>query len=378
MTLSFYSGLSATIGEPEAFNEWLKSVQTAHGFKHSFIHHPHRYSHLRKFYYLLQDTNAAPPKFEGLIKHKSTDRMKSIHPISILSFGARLIPQDLSLEARDTLLLYEALKSCPGVVSPTDLERLEPARFFSSPRLLRQEDILRYESALKEVITKLMSLDQNGPSSPLRQVTEKLTNADVRRLTDVQLNGLPEKHRFQSQLINLVSDLHAQGDLVRVISPYISIHYSKYLRQPALLFNFDRTACENMAYDLLEELEQAEENWRSTSIEWKRKILAYQSWLEKAKQRERQLERATKQKADEDAPLHEAVDTSWEASFDPDEPSALFSFAGTTSYSKADLQKEIENLGYTSTDTRALTALRRGIGIHHAGMNKGYRSLVER
>jgi ATP-dependent RNA helicase DDX60 len=146
-----------------------------------------------------------------------------------------------------------------------------------------------------------------------------------------------------------------------------------------LIFNFDRTACEIMAYDILQELAEGEENWRSTSVEWKNKIRAYQSWQEKAKQRERQLERAAKQKTSEDAPLHEPLDTSWESTFDPDEPSAQFSFAGTTSYSKADLQKEIDELArWTSTDTRALEALRRGIGVHHAGMNKGYRSLVER
>ena len=51
---NLYSGLSATIGEPEKFNAWLESVQDAHGFRHTFIHHPTRYSHLRKYTYMLQ------------------------------------------------------------------------------------------------------------------------------------------------------------------------------------------------------------------------------------------------------------------------------------------------------------------------------------
>jgi ATP-dependent RNA helicase DDX60 len=226
LMLSFCSGLSATIGEPEVFNEWLGSVQTAHDYKHNFIHHPHRYSHLRKFYYLLQDGKPTPEKFTGLKKYKSTERMKFIHPIAMLSFGARSMPPDLSLEAGDTLLLYEALKSCPGAISSGDLERLEPARFFTSGRLLRQEDILRYESALKEVVARLMSsLDQNDPSSPLKLVTEKLTDPSIRKLTDVELNALPENRRFRSQLINLVSDLHAQGDLARLIHPYVLNSY---------------------------------------------------------------------------------------------------------------------------------------------------------
>lgn len=134
-----------------------------------------------------------------------------------------------------------------------------------------------------------------------------------------------------------------------------------------------------MAYYLLERLEEGEEHWRASSTEWQRKIRAHQNWLAKAKQRERQTDRAARQKTDEDAPTQGAAESSWEASFDPDEPSPQFSFAGTSAYSKADLQKEIDDLArWSSTDPKALRALRRGIGIHHAGMNKGYRSLVER
>lgn len=146
-----------------------------------------------------------------------------------------------------------------------------------------------------------------------------------------------------------------------------------------MLFNFDRTACEIMAYDLLEQLEEGEEHWRSSSVEWERKIRAYESWLAKAKDRERQNERMAKQKTDKEGAPQGAAESSWEASFDPDEPSPQFSFAGTSSYSKDDLDKEIDDLArWSTTDSRALKALKRGIGIHHAGMNKGYRSLVER
>ena len=47
--------------------------------------------------------------------------------------------------------------------------------------------------------------------------------------------------------------------------------------------------------------------------------------------------------------------------------------------SKEQVDNEIALLVRTSgVDGRILAALRRGIGIHHAGMNKGYRALVER
>ena len=105
---------------------------------------------------------------------------------------------------------------------------------------------------------------------------------------------------------------------------------------------------------------------------------AYESWKARAKQREKQRERAAKQRPDEGgAPQSEA---SWEASFDPTEPSKDFSFAGNyVNISKEDVDTEITKLGkWSGVDPRALAALKRGIGIHHAGMNKAYRGLVER
>lgn len=106
---------------------------------------------------------------------------------------------------------------------------------------------------------------------------------------------------------------------------------------------------------------------------------AYESWQAGAKIR--QKERARRQRpTDEDGPNDIAFDTSWEASFDPSEPSKDFSFAGNyVNVSKENVNEEIARLAkWSGVDSRALTALKRGIGIHHAGMNKGYRALVER
>lgn len=134
-----------------------------------------------------------------------------------------------------------------------------------------------------------------------------------------------------------------------------------------------------MLYILLQELKEAEDRWRSSSVEWKRKINAYENWAAKAKDRKQQLERTAKQKRDKDSIHTRAADPSWESSFNPHEPSPQFSFAGTTSYSQKDLQEEIEKLvRWNKIDTRVLQALKRGIGIHHSGMSKAYRSLVER
>lgn len=147
--------------------------------------------------------------------------------------------------------------------------------------------------------------------------------------------------------------------------------------QPALLFNFDRKVCENMAQAIIDVLEKTEERWRETNPEWKRKIKQFELWESKAKERERQADRLKKAKKDDEPSADR--DTSWEASFDPDDPSPQFSFAGSSqAFSKSDLDDEIRSLGWTSTPDWALKALRRGVGVHHSGMNKHYRTLVER
>jgi hypothetical protein len=68
---------------------------------------------------------------------------------------------------------------------------------------------------------------------------------------------------------------------------------------------------------------------------------------------------------------------SWESSFDPKDPSPQFSFAGT-SYAKKELLADISSLRWTSTPDFLFRALRRGVAVHHSGMNKTYRVLVER
>jgi hypothetical protein len=134
-----------------------------------------------------------------------------------------------------------------------------------------------------------------------------------------------------------------------------------------------------MAQDLITALQTAEEKWRQSSPEWNRKLRAWEQWKLHAKDRERLAEKVKKQKKDPDAEPAGDHGHSWESSFDPGDPSSEFSFAGTRmAYSKTDLDGDVKDLAWTSTPQWAVDGLRRGIAVHHAGMNKRYRSLVER
>ncbi|KAG1725082.1 uncharacterized protein EDB91DRAFT_1267695 [Suillus paluster] len=334
-------GLSATVGAPERFNEWLESVQKAGGFHHKFVHYPHRYSHLRKFFYNIHDTPR--DAFQGLSTYKSTERMRFLHPLSMLSFGARSLPSDLALEAADALNLYRALSACTAL-DPSVLATLDPVSSLPSRKLLQQKDVIRYEEVLKQHLTPLLSsFDSRDPGTPLSRVITHLQDDVLSHVPDDVLNSQPDRDACGLNLIRLVADLHAQGDL------------------PAIFFSFDRSDCEHMTQILDDVLQTQEDEWRENSPEWKHKLAQYDAYLEGAKERERKAARASKRKGDAE---DEHVDTSeWQASFRPDDPLPDFSFAGQSTV--------------PPPPEWALKSLRRGIAVHHAGMNRGYRSLVE-
>ena len=144
--------------------------------------------------------------------------MRFLHPISVLSFGSRGIPSDLALEARDTLMLYQALEETPNVLTVEERERLRPLNFFSPSRPLRQEDVLVYESELKRVVGALMNATEEDSS--LLAITKCLTDPHIRQVGSSQLNMLPDSTGFLRNLLGLVCDLHVQGDLVGTSSRF--------------------------------------------------------------------------------------------------------------------------------------------------------------
>jgi hypothetical protein len=104
--------LSATVGNPADLSGWLASTQKALGHDLVMVQHAHRYSDLRKFLYL-------PPTkfaFDGLKDREiisapgldGSPGFAFVHPVASLVNRSRGIPEDLSLEARDCLLLYNS------------------------------------------------------------------------------------------------------------------------------------------------------------------------------------------------------------------------------------------------------------------------------
>ncbi|KAK1622681.1 hypothetical protein BDP81DRAFT_507281 [Colletotrichum phormii] len=350
--------LSATVGNPLEFKEWLARTQKAKGFDLEMIVHSARYSDLRKFLY-------QPPsqlEFEGLepverlpipgldAEAGETSRFMFVHPVGSIINKNRETLDDASLEPRDCLRLWLSMME-----SETESYRISPSLKpeIALPELVKKSDIIK---GIQEAQTK-------GPSSATDFGNPELV-ADI----------------YGDSTFSLLVDLHSRGAL------------------PAILFNYDRLGCEKIIIKLLQVLEDAEQKYRRTSTEWARKMVAYQKWRQvkgskAAKKRakttmaagaasSKEERRATK---DSGAALSQTDlvredanrdFSSWEG-FDPKAPLPQYNFADTTKLTVEELEVRIRSLDDLGIKPRLIDALRRGLGVHHAGMNRQYRQVVE-
>jgi hypothetical protein len=185
-------------------------VQESHGHRHFLIQHKHRYSHLRKFTYIIDPD---PDPVDGLPGHKLSNNIRFLHPISFLRPGITSIPDDLALEARDCATLYQAMAAESNDPS---LALLEPITFFEKLRgkLLQQKDIIRYEEALKTRLSEwLKAKDAHQPTGLIQRVVKRLSDPDVG--SEEAEKPLQKPDLFYSNLLNFLADLNARGDLVR-------------------------------------------------------------------------------------------------------------------------------------------------------------------
>jgi hypothetical protein len=363
--------LSATVGNPDEFADWLRASQNALGHKMTMIRHQHRYSDLRKFVYRQPAHSSA---FTGLADVPTTEDRLSlddmpgfdfVHPIAGLVNVLKGIPEDLSLEARDCLTLARAmskhwphgLKQCPDVTDP--VQRL--------PTFIKRSDIINWNRALKAV----MESWQQSQLDAFRKVVLEL-GGDTETKRDID-PCTAESDDVAASMLPLLSSLHTAGAL------------------PALIFNYDRYQCENIAKAVLGQLVTAEAAWKDRSPVWRAKLESWQKWKE-VKER-KGVKTAGKAKGggkaarDEGAPSSklEAAKESAEAagedpfeSFDPDAPVDGFTFADAKRLARADLAAHMAALRRKDTIAPWLLAcLERGIGVHHAGMNIKYRHVVE-
>ncbi|KAM7186950.1 hypothetical protein V8F20_011179 [Naviculisporaceae sp. PSN 640] len=373
--------LSATIGNPFEFRDWLRDVQKSKGFEFEMVMHSARYSDLRKFYH---DPEPSVTEFKGL---SAVDRLplpgldsdlgleKSpflhVHPIASIIDRSRETLADTSLEPSDCLSLWKCMIRRQNAQYPVP-ESLNPNTALSNPA--KKSDVVAWESKLKETLSGWIV----DSKSPFKDVQNDLRGARWQEMLSAQSDNTGEQvpkevvaPRVSSgSVFSLVVDLRSSGAL------------------PAILFNYDRVNCENIAHELLNTLETAEKAFKKNDRTWAAKMASFEKWktVQEATRRKASKgpktggkkqddeEKSTKSEQQRDEANRE---TSKWANFDPGAALAQFSFADTTKMTQAEVQERIDSLEKGSVPRPIIRALYRGVGVHHSGMNRGYRQVVE-
>lgn len=349
--------LSATVGNPNEFAGWLSRLQKFLGIDLKFIQHGQRYSDLRKHFYI------APEDFsfnglsginrKGELESSLVKGLQAVHPVTSLLNRKRQIPEDLSLEPRDCYLLWRCLLKHATAEFPVP-EKLHPDH--TLPSFIQRTDVFEWEYRLKVFLSTWM-LDRKSPFEKVRNELESIFSPCPE--TKLQKPVETENDTVWNSIFPLLVGLHDQNAL------------------PALLFNYDRAACEKIARATLTQLLKAEEEYKKGS-EWKKKISAYEEY-KSALERNTRVEEKNAYAARKRRPSEDDIPWAKERHpfelFDPDKPLEQFSFADFRVYGWNSLQEEIDWLKWFGISPVLLEALQRGIGVHHAGLNRRYRQL---
>ncbi|KAH8927575.1 P-loop containing nucleoside triphosphate hydrolase protein, partial [Atractiella rhizophila] len=341
--------LSATVGSPERFSNWLGQVQRSHGHPYSLIMHKQRYNALRKFLYAPSQLVETFKGFQGKSAHGSSSFTR-IHPLSALNANSQSLPEDLALEPSDCLTLFQELdRTCPG-----GYENLRPAQFFKGRTELRIVDVLEYEKSLKAELGRLMSKERGVFITIIARLHKSVDDAACRNDQNEELKG-----NLGESLFTLVVDLQKDQSL------------------PAIIFNFDRSICEQAGQIIYEELVEAEDEWKDSAEEWRLKMETYKIWLKTRREKEKRAEREAKNsKVDEEQFIEPESDPY--TNFDPTAPLPQFNLANLKGkFSMNEVDEMIKEIEYIGMKPWFGQALKRGIGVHHAGMAYRYRVIVE-
>ncbi|CAG8903721.1 unnamed protein product [Penicillium egyptiacum] len=370
--------LSATVGNPQEFYNWLDFAQRTNGFDLKMIQHQHRYSDLRKYVYQPHGDFS----FKGFSNTPSlarlgldgADDMTFVHPVTSLLDRTRSIPDDLDFEPRDCFTLWKAMNGLQTKQFPVD-PSLDPSIFFSNI-VIQKVHIIKWQRQLKTLLGEWMK-DRESPFETLLLNLEHPTGLVIQEEKDLskqvsRMNGLSDtlSGNLLGTTLPLISSLHAQNAL------------------PALFFNYDRGRCEDICQELLTQLQNAETKWKEESPVWKSKIAKWEVWKTSKMSAKKKLEKATKKKtsgnADEEptskaeqAKESASTDFGWLDLFDPKRPVDGFHLADFKKVPASEFLVYAKQLQWRSVPQWLIDALERGIGVHHAGMNRKYRQVCE-
>ena len=378
-----FLALSATVGNPRGFHSWLSRLDALRGRKVHLIVHETRWSDLEKGMYLPPDPSVAPHNPEALgakfdmRTHQilpSQQASVRVHPCAAVGAqdfaDSKAFPKEVSFSPRDSLSLYDALMKHAAAPSLTaalksELASLSPDAYFPD-LLINKARAMEYEARLKLTLTSWL---EAGLTNEVAAVMSALTGDLRDRIRKMEgLSGLADScydvEFIRKHFFSLLLELNARDQL------------------PGIVFSNDPELCVQLVQDTLEKLEDLESKvleGESVSEDNKAKIRAKAQTL-KALKKNRDKIMKNKQ-AEEESRDADQVDLEIEADQDAYVVDPRFSFIDETEkMDSKELNYWIQRTLYKTQWKRShplIRALFRGIGVHHSGLVKQYRDLVE-
>uniref|UniRef100_A0A6A7G030 ATP-dependent RNA helicase DDX60 isoform X1 n=2 Tax=Hirondellea gigas TaxID=1518452 RepID=A0A6A7G030_9CRUS len=398
-----FVALSATLGNPDSFHAWLQRVQNivdrrgSRRTEVSLITHTERWSDLEKYMYVPKEMFPEISSLNlggGLLTH-STSSICSIHPLGAYQLGNGLqrgqdLPADLVFSPKDCSTLFDVMirvVSRPSEDFPerkelvSSMGELDPEVFFS-PLCITKRQVSDYESQLKKQLVRWSELGLHEEiQTVLAQISADLRK-EISRTEQIPLPTAPELESVRAASLD---------EYVNPYSPdFVNRHFLPLLmdldstdRIPAIVFSMDNESCERLVIDTLDRLEAIEEKVlkedggrkRVKDQKDRRKALKAQKRLRDAKKRKgkRQEGGDDEQPRAEDGLLPEAeAEKEVDLRFSFCRPGEMMNQDDVDYWVKRTLYKQSWKKNHP-----LIRCLARGIGVHHDGLSRQYRSLVE-
>ena len=340
-----FLALSATIGDPEYFHGWVRSLaeyKSKTGDRLSsvvrFVHHSERYSDI-----------------EMSLFDETSNALKPVHPVGYLDsnlLAKKGFPESLKLSSSESSTLWSAALSSKGLF-PEDISKLkalDPKHYFQADVSIAKPDARAYEVKLKKTLEEIM---MEKSYKDRCELTKSLKSEIMVNNTHCYAqSGLEEGERlkFFPKLISLMQDED---------------------KLPVIVFLCDRAGIETLAKQLYREI--------SSMMISDKTLKEMGDKLEKLKQKKEEFERNRRDKNKE--------------GMDKKPPKVSESeMTVAEEYNRSFLQYKMRlsryilgNLGDDDSVSTIIegaskwmqTLLKYGVGYHHAGCSKKDRQAVE-
>ena len=244
-----FVALSATIGNPNKFHDWLVKSEKLHKRRIQLVTHEFRWGDLMLKIYNPPDAGETVPEFKTTKTAPDAPGLVAMHPIislSVTEIAEQSILSNVRLATDETVQLYDAMVAVANKTDGIEVKSLDPESVFGLSRCIVRDEVYTYEDRLKACLSSWARDHKQAVEEVLLSLAGDVCALAVfcfRSHIHLQKHGpnaeYPSMPRFsESRLLHLLTELNAQQQL------------------PAIVFTFDRRKATRGALRVLEVLEE--------------------------------------------------------------------------------------------------------------------------